>query len=294
MALADALIRRRGIVAASAAGAGVLGAPTAALAGVLTPESGGSPNADHIHTLYVIVLVLALVILFGVWIALAYAMVKFKARKGVVATQTHGNTRLEVGWTIAAAVVVVALAVVAFIELPKIQDIPGGAEATARAAAAGSLPVIDSPAPRRHRLNVLVNGQQYVWRYWYDLNGNHEPDASEPYSYEAMAVPVGATVTLDITSQDVIHSWWIPKLGGKFDAVPGYTNHTWFQISKPGVYRGQCAELCGRNHANMLAEVDALAPSAFEHWIARQRRDLARADQAAASARRRLESGGQP
>ena len=76
------------------------------------------------------------------------------------------------------------------------------------------------------------------------------------FSYQEMVVPVDTTVTLDINAQDVAHSWWIPKLGGKFDAIPGYTNHTWFKI--PGklagqVFTGQCAELCGRNHANMTA-----------------------------------------
>jgi cytochrome c oxidase subunit 2 len=97
-----------------------------------------------------------------------------------------------------------------------------------------------------------------------------------------MVVPTNTTVTLDIVSQDVAHSWWIPALGGKQDAVPGYTNHTWFKISKPGVYRGQCAELCGRNHADMVATVRAVPPAAYDAWFARQKRDIetARAEQA--------------
>jgi cytochrome c oxidase subunit 2 len=82
------------------------------------------------------------------------------------------------------------------------------------------------------------------------------------------------TVKLDIVSVDVAHSWWIPKLGGKFDAVPGYVNHTWFRLERPGVYRGQCAELCGRNHADMLAQVRGLPPAAYGAWVARQKRQL--------------------
>ena len=73
---------------------------------------------------------------------------------------------------------------------------------------------------------------------------------------------------LDITADDVNHSWWIPKLGGKMDAIPGYTNHTWFK-AKPGVYRGQCAELCGRNHANMLAQVRVVSPEEYEQLVRR-------------------------
>ena len=95
-------------------------------------------------------------------------------------------------------------------------------------------------------------GRQYIWQYVYP--GANEPDGlGAPYSYEQMVVPTNTTVTLDIVSADVVHSWWIPELGGKFQAVPGYHNYTWFKISKPGVYRGQCAILCGRGHARMIA-----------------------------------------
>ncbi len=103
-----------------------------------------------------------------------------------------------------------------------------------------------------------------------------------------MVVPTDTTVTLDINSQDVVHSWWIPELGGKFQAVPGYTNHTWFKISKPGLYRGQCAFLCGRLHANMVAVVRAVPPAEFEAWLARQSKDLAAADAAAQVSRSNL------
>ena len=93
------------------------------------------------------------------------------------------------------------------------------------------------------------------------------------------------------------HSWWIPKLGGKFDAVPGYTNHTWFKI--PGklagtTFTGQCAELCGRNHANMVAQVRAMTPQNYEAWQDRQRAAIRRADQAAARQRGRVDRGQAP
>jgi cytochrome c oxidase subunit 2 len=125
-----------------------------------------------------------------------------------------------------------------------------------------------------------VDGQQYVWAYQY-------PSAQKSVrSYVDMVVPVGMTVILDITADDVAHSWWIPKLGGKMDAIPGYHNKSWFQIpsknleSGPNriryagmsavVYDGQCAELCGRNHANMLARVIGVSPADFDIWVNRK------------------------
>ena len=111
------------------------------------------------------------------------------------------------------------------------------------------------------------------------------------YSYGEMVAPVGVTVKLDIVSVDVAHSWWIPRLGGKLDAVPGLVNHTWFRLLRPGVYTGQCAELCGRNHADMRATVRGVTPEAYARWVARQRRLLQEANVAAARTRERL--GGQ-
>ena len=111
-------------------------------------------------------------------------------------------------------------------------------------------------------MNIQVNGKQYVWQFTY-------PGDEKVFSYTRMYVPVGMTITLDIRSDDVQHSWWIPELGGKTDALPGYTNKTWFKVTKAGTYHGQCAELCGRNHANMYAEVVALP---FDEWQAVVRR----------------------
>ena len=91
--------------------------------------------------------------------------------------------------------------------------------------------------PNGKSLNITVIGRQYIWQYVYP--GANEPDGlGAPYSYEEMVVPTNTTVTLDIVSADVVHSWWIPELGGKFQAVPGYHNYTWFKIAKPGIYRG--------------------------------------------------------
>ena len=119
----------------------------------------------------------------------------------------------------------------------------------------------------------------------------NEPDGlGAPYSYEEMVVPTKTTVTLNIVSADVVHSWWVPELGGKFQAVPGYHNYTWFKIDKPGVYRGQCAMLCGRGHARMIATVKAVPPAQFEAWLANQKKLIAEANADAAAARAKLNS----
>lgn len=271
----------------AAIAAGLVVAP-AAMADFLTPEHGGSPNADRINTLYVLTLCVAVVVFVGVEGALFYSLIKFRARKGRVAAQIRGNTRLEIGWTVGAAVILVVLAIFTFAALPGIRDPENsdaaGASLAQPVAAHGSKKV----PPSGKSLNVEVNGQQYVWRFTYpDGDGN---PLNNPYSYQQMTVPVGTTVTLDIRSQDVAHSWWIPQLGGKFDAVPGYTNYTWFKISKPGIYRGQCAELCGRNHANMTAQVRAVTPAQYRQYIASLKAQLKAADDAAAVSRKKLEA----
>ena len=99
-------------------------------------------------------------------------------------------------------------------------------------------------------------------------------------------IPVARKVVLQINSADVAHSWWIPSLGGKADAIPGHNNYTWFKISKPGIYHGQCAELCGNNHADMRAEVRAVPPDQFQAWVTKQRLDILASQQALAAARK--------
>ena len=254
-----------------------------------TPQSGGSPNANEIDSLFKVTLYIALVIFIAVEGGLVYTLVRFRARKGAVAAQIRGNTRLEVGWTVAAAVILTGLAVLTFAKLSSIQNPPNsGPEGLAvaqssreYASATQKLP------PDKKSLNIQVIGRQYIWQFVYP--GASEPDGlGAPYSYEEMVVPTNTTVTLDIVSSDVVHSWWIPELGGKFQAVPGYHNYTWFKISKPGIYRGQCAILCGRGHARMIATVRAEPPAQFEAWLSNQKKEIAEANAEAQKARTKL------
>ena len=286
--------RHKGLLAALGAGvsASLLAAPPA-LASVITPEHGGSPNANDINTLYLVVLVLAAIIFVGVEGALIYSMVKFRARRGAVAAQIRGNTRLEVGWTVGAAIILVVLASVTFAMLPGIRD-PQNSDANGLRASTGGILYATGATkrlpPNGKSLNICVNGQQYIWRFTYGSTCKSQP-LNAVFSYEDMVVPTGTTVTLEIQAQDVIHSWWVPRLGGKFDAVPGYTNYTWFKIPhgmEGQVFRGTCAELCGRNHANMIAHVRAVSPTQFEAWLASKKAQIQAADKAAAVSRAKL------
>ena len=252
-----------------------------ASADLLTPESGGgSPNAESIDTLYKIAFALGMVIFVLVEGILLYVLIKHRHRRGgPEPAQIRGNTRLEVGWTIGAALLLVVLSVVTFFYLGDIKN-PAGPSPGGLNASASQFATIDQnepPGDAKRALRVKVQGQQYLWRFQY-------PNGS--YAYYDMVVPYDTTVILDITSSDVVHSWWIPKLGGKADATPPadkYVNHTWFKITKKGdqrygrytgasIFPGVCAELCGDNHADMRARVIALPVDQYTRWVEDQKR----------------------
>jgi cytochrome c oxidase subunit 2 len=159
----------------------------------------------------------------------------------------HGATKVELAWTAFPVVVLVLVAAFVFIELPGIKDVPE--------AGAGD-----------EQLEVQVTGRQFYWQFEYP-NG--------VIAVDTLRAPVGVPVVLEVTApdSDVIHSWWIPALGGKLDAIPGRVNETWFEAKQPGVYRGQCAELCGTEHAKMLASVEVLERDEFDAWLEERRAD---------------------
>ena len=246
-----------------------LAAAPAAFGDALTPDSGGSPNAEDIDFLYKIALGLGIIIFLLVEGVLVYSLVKFRYRRGgPEPAQIRGNTPLEVGWTIGAAVFLVVLTTVTFILLGDIEN-PQASKPEAQVRGLKFAALDQGEVPGGKKLQVRVNGQQYLWRFDYDA-----PGEDKLFSYHDLYVPVGVTVVLKITSSDVVHSWWIPELGGKADATPGHTNDTWFRIDKPGEFRGQCAELCGDNHADMRARVIALPADEFQAWQERQIADL--------------------
>jgi cytochrome c oxidase subunit 2 len=281
---------------------GALVLAPAASAGWFLPQSDGSPNADAIRTLYILIAIIGLVIFLGVEGLLIYSMIKFRAKKGRVAAQIHGNTQLEIGWTVGAAAILIFLTVFTFLLLDDVKN-PAASDIDSEGnpIAANTLYAAtdqSTPPGDGFTLNVKVVGEQYAWSFFYpDVEGQERV-----YAYNTMYVPIGATVTLDVEAKDVAHSWWIPELGGKADAVPGYTNKTWFKIPLDAlpegedrvVYEGQCAELCGRNHADMLARVIGLPFDDWQAWRERKAEELATAEEEAAAEQEQEQEQPQP
>jgi cytochrome c oxidase subunit 2 len=281
--------RRRAVGAfASALAVSLLAAPPA-LADFIVPKSGGSPNANAISSLYKIILYIATVVFAIVCGTLLYSLIKFRAKRGAVPAQIHGNTRLEVSWTVGAALILVVITVVTFVKLPSIIN-PPNSDATPVLSASTTEPT----PPNGKQVTICVLGRQYIWRYTYGAGCKQNYFTLKlPYSYTTMVVPVGQTVVLTIQANDVVHSWWVPSLGGKVDAVPGYTTYTWFKALHTGFFRGQCAQLCGRNHAAMVAFVRVVTPAQYRAFLANQQQAITSANNQVGQLRQYLTTIGQ-
>jgi len=263
-ATARRAVRLLVVLALATAGALAVGALLAgtAMADAISPDAGPTKNAVDIDTLYKIVFYVGLAVIGLVWAFLFYSLFRFRYRRGRRPPQILGNARLELGWTLGASAIVVVIAIVTYIMLPGIKNPPAsgsGAVAQARMQNAS----LDQPPPPGKALTITVSGQQYIWRYQYP-NG--------AVSFQQMVVPKNTTVVLNIKANDVAHSWWIPALGGKMDAIPGYTNKTWFKATDTGTFTGQCAEFCGSGHAVMSAKVTVVEPSQYVAWVTAQKR----------------------
>jgi cytochrome c oxidase subunit 2 len=257
-----------------------------ASADLISPESGPSKNANDIDTLFKITLYIGIVIFLLVETTLIYSLIKFRARRqGAEAAQIRGNTPLEISWTIGAALILVMLATVTFVYLPGIKD-PPASKASAIEAAEGSdyATINQKEPPGGNALEISVNAQQYIWRY------DYEDSKDQLFSFHTLYAPVNTTVTLKIYSSDVVHSWWVPKLGGKADAVPGHTNETRFRADEEGTYEGTCAELCGEGHADMRTRVVVLPADEYEAWAEQQASDIKEAQDGLAEQREEREA----
>jgi cytochrome c oxidase subunit 2 len=215
--------------------------------GGIAPVEPASPNAEGIKQSYLWVAIFTGAIFVLVQATLIWFIVRYRARKRTRAeegAQVHGNTNLELAWTVAPVLILAAIGSFVFYKLPGIEDVP-------------------SASAQGGRVDVRVEGYRYYWNFTYP-NG--------VIAVDNLRAPVGQTVKLNVSAPDfeVIHSWWIPALGGKFDAIPGTTNVTWFNANAPGIYRGQCAEFCGIQHANMRASVEAMPREVFDAWLERE------------------------
>ncbi len=185
----------------------------------------------------------------GVFLVLIVAVIRFRERPGNEnPKQVHGNTPLEIGWTIAPALLLAILAV------PSVKAI------------------FDLAENPKQSVPIRVVGHQFYWEYQYmDSDPNDNADAKVLFSTaNELVIPTGADVELFVTSADVIHSFWIPELAGKQDAVPGRSVRLLMAADDPGTYRGQCAEFCGLSHANMRAVAIAETPADFQTWMTQQ------------------------
>jgi cytochrome c oxidase subunit II len=218
----------------------VAGAASAA-GGGFVPEPAHSPNAVRITNAYYVILALTGAIFVLVESLLVVFVWKYRSRgrpRTVEGAQVLGHSRLEVLWTALPVVILAVIAGFVFYELPGIDSAPAASDP----------------------IHVTVEGHQYYWQFDY-------PNGAR--SIGTLHVPVGAVVDLRVVSSDVIHSWWIPELGGKIQAIPGRVNHTWFRADAPGAYQGQCAELCGVFHSLMLSTVVAESRTDYDAYVSR-------------------------
>jgi len=257
--------------AALAAGVLSLAAPSAQAAWTLNMTPGISAMSREIYALHMLMFWWCVGIAIVVFGFMIYSMVHFRKSKGAVADQhfLHSD-RIEIIWTVVPVLILISMAVPAARVLVQTED------------------------PVATELSIRVTGYQWKWGYEYldtgvtilstlardsnrarQLNSGIDPNSVPNYLLAVdhpLVVPAGVKVRVLITAQDVIHSWWVPALAIKKDAIPGFINEAWFDIDadKTGTYRGQCAELCGRDHGFMPIVLEVKSKQDFDQWLKKQ------------------------
>lgn len=226
-------------------------------------HKGVTPLSHDMYDLHMVAIVICAVIgvlVFGVMI---YSLIHHRKSKGHVPASFHDNTRLEIVWTIIPFLILVGLAIPATKVLIRLED------------------------SSESDVTIKIVGHQWKWQYEYlDQGIQFFSNLSTPYAQmqnkapkgqwyllevdKPLVLPIHKKIRFLVTSNDVVHSWWVPELGVKRDAIPGFMHEAWARIQKPGVYRGQCAELCGINHAFMPIVVHAVTDKQFNEWVAQQ------------------------
>jgi cytochrome c oxidase subunit II len=265
-------IYRRGALCLAALGfAANAGANTSNGYNLPTGVTGLARDMYDLHMIVFWICVGIAVVVFG---AMIYTLVKFRQSQGAV-PDTHmlHSTKVEIIWTIIPVLILVVMAVPAADLILKQED------------------------TRNSELSIRVTGYQWKWEYNYmdaaegidffstlardsnfarQVNSGIDPKSVPNYLLEVdkpLVIPSGTKVRLLLTSQDVIHAWWVPDFGAKRSAIPGFVNELWFKVDpgKEGLYRGQCAALCGRDHGFMPIVVDVRTPDEFKKWVADQK-----------------------
>lgn len=259
----------------------MLGGPSVALAGFgdLNMTRGVTPVSEEIYGLHMMVLWIVTIVGIGVFAVIIYSLINHRKSKGAVAAQFHESTTVEVVWTLIPFIILVAIAVPATKAFVALED------------------------TSHPDLTIKATGWQWKWEYDYLKSGVHffsnidkaSMDTSQKNSGKnpadvahylrnvdkPLVVPVNEKIRILTTSNDVIHSWWVPAFGVKRDAIPGYINESWFKAEKEGTYRGQCAELCGQGHGYMPIVVKVVSKDKYAAWVSKQK---AEAQAAAAGA----------
>ena len=251
-----------------------VGATTSLVAGTmpamadfaLNMTTGVTETSGSVYDLHMTILLICVVIGVVVFGMMIYSMIKHRKSKGAKPAQFHESTAAEIAWTVVPIVILVAMAIPATRTLLAMED-------TSNA-----------------DMTVKVTGIQWKWKYDYiednisfvsSLHPEHNEarqlgsnvDVTQIENYlldvdEPVVIPVGKKVRFLLTAADVIHAWWVPDLGWKKDAIPGFINETWTKVDKPGIYRGQCAELCGKDHGFMPIVVKAVPEDEYVRWVA--------------------------
>jgi cytochrome c oxidase subunit 2 len=234
-----------------------------------TPQTIIAHEIYELHTLIFVMCCVIFVVVFG---AMFYAIIMHRKAAGHKAKQFHESTTVEIAWTIVPFLILIGMAYPA------------------------TKTVIAMKDTSRPDLTIKATGYQWKWGYDYLQEGisfysslatprdQLEGNAPKGVNYllevdNPMVVPVGKKVRIIMTANDVIHSWWVPALGVKQDAIPGFVRDSWFKVDKPGSYRGQCAELCGKDHGYMPIVVEAVEPEKYALWVAgQQKKMVAQAD----------------
>jgi cytochrome c oxidase subunit II len=260
---------KRAFTAPAVVGLSLLVSSPAMAAWTLNLRQGVTELSREIYGLHMLILWVCVAIAVAVFSVMIYSIATFRKSKGAVAAHFDHNTQAEVIWTLIPVVILVAMAIPAARTLVKIEDASGSG------------------------LTVKVTGYQWKWQYDYvdegvsffsTLASNHnearqidsgvDVHAVDHYLLDVdnpLVVPVGTKVRVLVTAADVIHNWWVPDFGLKKDAIPGYINEIWFQADAVGTYRGQCAELCGRDHAFMPVVVRVVEQAEYDTWLAGQK-----------------------
>jgi cytochrome c oxidase subunit II len=243
----------------------VLGAPHDGQIGLQDPATSLAAEAHDFHQ-YLLLPVTVVVAVF-VMLLLLWVMIRYNAKANPVPSKTTHNLRLEIIWTVVPIVILAVIAVPSFRLLYRQLEIP---------------------APD---LTIRAIGHQWYWSYEYPDNGNFTFDANmipdkdiQPGQLRLLetdnevVLPVGKNIRIQITATDVLHAWTVPSFGIKHDAVPGRVNESWFNIDRPGIYYGQCSELCGTAHAYMPIKVRAVSPEEYDAWVAEAQKKFAKVD----------------